>query len=207
MDYTKRCNKCQGEFPKTTEFFHKRSKATDGLRNTCKSCRRNEKSCPKYKHEYYLKNKQKIKEQSVKWAENNKEKVKQNKKQWYEKNKAIHNQKAVEYRRKKRKSDPLQRIKESLSANLRNALSGRGKGQKTLDYLCISIDEFKSYIENKFTEGMTWENYGLHGWHLDHIQPVQSFDHSDEEQVKKCWHYSNFQPLWAEDNLSKGCKL
>jgi len=179
-------------------------KSPDGLRYTCKSCRRNEKSCPKYKHEYYLKNKQKIRERSKKWAENNKERAKEHSKKWYKENKARHNQKAVEYRRKKRQSNPLERVKDSLSSNLRNALSGRAKGQKTLDYLCMNIDEFKSYIEKMFMDGMTWENYGLYGWHLDHIQPVCSFDHSDEEQIKKCWHYSNFQPLWAKDNLSKG---
>jgi hypothetical protein len=206
MNDTKRCNKCQQELPATLDFFHKNSKSPDGLRYTCKSCRRNEKTYPQSQRKHYLKNKQKIKERSAKWVENNKERAKQNKKQWYEKNKVVLNKKAVENRHKKRQSDPIQRVKESLSANLRNALNGHGKGQKTLDYLCMSIDEFKIYIESMFKDGMNWENYGLHGWHLDHIQPIHSFDHSDEEQVKQCWHYSNFQPLWAKDNLSKGCK-
>lgn len=50
---------------------------------------------------------------------------------------------------------------------------------------------------------MTWENWSLNGWHIDHIRPVSSFDLSDHAQVKECFHYSNLQPLWAIDNLKK----
>ena len=53
---------------------------------------------------------------------------------------------------------------------------------------------------------MKWDNHGLYGWHIDHIQPCNSFDLSNEEEQKKCFHYSNMQPLWAFDNLSKGAK-
>ena len=54
---------------------------------------------------------------------------------------------------------------------------------------------------------MTWKNWGVKGWHLDHIIPCASFDLSLPEEQKKCFHYTNLQPLWAEDNLSKGSKL
>lgn len=54
---------------------------------------------------------------------------------------------------------------------------------------------------------MTWANYGKSGWHIDHIKPCASFDLSDPDQQKACFHYSNLQPLWAFDNLSKGAKL
>jgi hypothetical protein len=54
-----------------------------------------------------------------------------------------------------------------------------------------------------FTEGMCWENQGE--WHLDHIIPISSAQ--TEEEIFKLNHYSNFQPLWAEDNIKKGNKI
>jgi hypothetical protein len=61
------------------------------------------------------------------------------------------------------------------------------------------------YLESKFSNGMTWNNYGK--WHVDHIKPCNSFDLQDIIQQKKCFHYTNLQPLWAYDNLSKGDKV
>ena len=69
--------------------------------------------------------------------------------------------------------------------------------------LGCTIDEFKSYIESKFKKGMTFENYGE--WHLDHIIPLATAK-TTEDVIKLC-HYTNFQPLWAEDNLKKGAKI
>ena len=51
---------------------------------------------------------------------------------------------------------------------------------------------------------MSWGNYGK--WHVDHIRPCASFNLVNEEEQKKCFHYTNLQPLWAKDNLSKGSK-
>ena len=70
-----------------------------------------------------------------------------------------------------------------------------------------TFDEFFAHIESKMVDGMTWDNYGLHGWHMDHIRPLASFDLSDESQVKLANHYTNVQPLWAKDNLSKGSTI
>jgi len=53
---------------------------------------------------------------------------------------------------------------------------------------------------------MTWSNYGK-GWHIDHIKPCASFDLSNPEQQKICFHYTNLQPLWAIDNIKKGAKF
>ena len=63
------------------------------------------------------------------------------------------------------------------------------------------MEELKIHIEGKFVEGMTWENHG--SWHLDHVRPCCSFDLKNEEEQKKCFHYTNLQPLWAVENLSK----
>lgn len=54
---------------------------------------------------------------------------------------------------------------------------------------------------------MNWSNYGRTGWHIDHIIPIASFDFSKKENIEKCFHYSNLQPLWAVDNIRKSNKL
>lgn len=68
-----------------------------------------------------------------------------------------------------------------------------------------TAQEFRQYISSQFSAGMNWANHGY--WHLDHILPVASFNHDDPEQVKKCWHFTNFQPLWGRHNSQKGAKL
>ena len=65
-----------------------------------------------------------------------------------------------------------------------------------------SVSFLKGFLEAKFKEDMTWENHGE--WHIDHIKPCLSFNLLDEEKQKKCFHYTNLQPLWADENLSKG---
>ena len=57
------------------------------------------------------------------------------------------------------------------------------------------------YLDAKFTDGMSWENHGE--WHIDHILPCASFNLLIEDEQRKCFHYTNLQPLWAKDNLSK----
>jgi hypothetical protein len=67
--------------------------------------------------------------------------------------------------------------------------------------LGCSIEEFKEHIEKKFKKGMTWNNYGE--WELDHIKPCCSFDLTDLEQQKLCFHYTNIQPLWKKEHRIK----
>jgi hypothetical protein len=89
---------------------------------------------------------------------------------------------------------------------MRAVLKGNNKSQHSIELIGCSSKELESYLENQFTEGMTWENYGYYGWHIDHIKPCSSFDLTDPEQQKLCFHYSNLQPLWAKDNIKKSNK-
>jgi hypothetical protein len=87
------------------------------------------------------------------------------------------------------------------------AVKGSSKSKSTLELLGCNLDQLKQYIETLFKPGMTWGNHSKFGWHLDHIIPCSSFDLTDVEQQKKCFHYTNLQPLWAKDNIKKGSKL
>ena len=94
-----------------------------------------------------------------------------------------------------------------MRCRLRGALAGTSKSAATLELLGCSVEELKKHLENQFVKGMTWNNYGLHGWHIDHIIPCASFDLTKEEEQRKCFHYTNLQPLWAKDNYAKGDKI
>jgi len=87
------------------------------------------------------------------------------------------------------------------------ALRRNSKAGHTRELLGCSIQELKLYLESKFQPGMTWENHGTFGWHIDHVKPCASFDLSDAREQEKCFHYTNMQPLWAKENLSKGSKI
>jgi hypothetical protein len=125
------------------------------------------------------------------WAENTKK--------WHKENKERINFLARERKRK----NPSIRIKANLRKRLSTLVSKAiaKKHSQTMDLLGCDIIFFLEYLQNKFTEGMTLENYGK--WHLDHIIPCYYFDLIDIEEQKKCFHFTNIQPMWAIDNLRK----
>ena len=108
------------------------------------------------------------------------------------------------YFKNKYKTDINRRLSQAARSRINKALSGSYKWHGTIESLGCSPKELKKHLENQFTEGMTWDNYGLKGWHMDHITPLDSFDLKDEQEYLEACHYTNLQPLWAIDNLSKG---
>ena len=136
------------------------------------------------KKRYRDKNKEKIK----KYQQNNKQKLRNYMK---------------EYRKEKYDKDIQFRISTILRSRLGKAIKDEFKIGSAIKDLGCSITELKSYLESKFLTGMTWDNYGLDGWHIDHIKPLSAFNLSDRKQILEACHYTNLQPLWAKDNLSK----
>jgi uncharacterized protein (DUF983 family) len=102
------------------------------------------------------------------------------------------------------KEDGAYRLQRRISENLRAILHNEKSGSSAKWTGC-SRAFLKEYIASKFTEGMTWDNYG--DWHLDHIIPQAFFDFHDPEQVRICWNYRNLQPLWRQDNIDKSDSL
>lgn len=101
-------------------------------------------------------------------------------------------------------TDLNRKISSCLRSRLIKALKGNVKSRGTMSLLGCSIEELKKHLELKFELGMSWDNWSRDGWHIDHIQPLSSFDLSNEEELKIACNYTNLQPLWAEDNLKKG---
>jgi hypothetical protein len=101
-------------------------------------------------------------------------------------------------------SHPNALLAKRLRHRVNQALKGYAKSAATLELLGCALEELRVHLEVRFVSGMTWDNYGQ--WHIDHIRPCASFDLTDPEQQRQCFHYTNLQPLWAADNLRKGAR-
>ena len=211
---TKICTNCHNEFPANSEYFHKKVSGKYGFAAKCKNCITdyNRKNYPKYRIkileykkieniEKSHKMKKRRKEQYIKHREKRLLDVKN----YREKNKEKVRERVSNYTINRYHSDINFKLKMNLSRRMRQFVNKNGNS--TVELIGCSMDEFKKHIELLFQEGMSWDNYGKNGWHIDHILPCASFDLTDIEQRKKCFHYTNLQPLWAIDNIRKSDKV
>lgn len=186
--------KCQGKnnYIKNKEKFLQRSR----------DFRLNNKD---YYKQWKLDNPDKV----IAWKQ--KEETKQRKRNWQKNwaSKKENKDKINKYEREKEKNDPTYKVSQRVRGRIRKLIkqAGSKKFYKTSRLLGCTSLEAKEHLEKQFKDGMTWENHGNNGWHIDHIIPCASFDLTDPEQQKKCFHYTNLQPLWASENMSKGAKL
>jgi len=203
---TKVCKKCLEEKPLCEFYKQKRNK--DGYWNSCIVCEKNK----------YIENSENIKKRVSEYRINNKEKVSESKKKHYYINrkkileqKKIYTDKTRKIRNKKRYemyySNTLFKIINNMRTRLRIFMKSKNikKNNKTIVILGAGPEMIKEHIEKQFKDGMSWENYGYYGWHIDHIIPLSSAN--SEEEIYKLCYYMNLQPLWSEENLKKGKKI
>ena len=126
------------------------------------------------------------------------------------------NPEKVALSRKKKYVSDRKNISFRIQCSLQTRLGFVARGMKkdrAPNLLGCTYDFFKKHLEDQFVEGMSWDNYGAYRtdgpltWHIDHIIPCNSFNLETLEEQQKCFHYSNLQPLWAPDNISKSNKL
>jgi hypothetical protein len=158
---------------------------------------------------YEKKNKELIKQKRKVRREQNKQKIKDDWKIYYLKNKEKIREKNKEYVKKRRKQDPYYKLVNIIRNRIRVSLKYcKGiKSAKTMELLGCSIQEAREHIESQWLPGMSWDNHGSYGWHIDHIKPVHAFDLRNPEHQKICFHYTNLRPLWATDNLERPRKM
>ena len=190
----KKCKKCNN-FQEINEFA-RNGKYTHSY---CRQCRN------RISREWYKNNPTKIKERYKKREE------------WHKIYCRKYNklETTKEYRRKykseKFKNDPLYRLQHVLRGRMHSALKTKGqrKFYKSFDLLGCSCVELKKHLESQWKGGMNWDNYGKGQgkWNIDHIIPCDSFDFSQEKEQKKCFHYTNLQPMWEIDNIRKSNKI
>lgn len=209
---TKICNKCKKEL--SLEMFTIR-KENGRHRDECKECQ------ALYNKQYRLKNEAKLKEKvkanyhanaeerkakAKDFYKENAEYIKERSSIYYKNNREKMIKKGGEYKAYKRKTDPIFKCIRNLRNRLYHALETTvwKKGTHFSEYIGIMTQgELKSYLEFKFQEGMTWENYGE--WEIDHIYPLSKAE--NEEHLYKLCHYTNLQPLWKNINRSKGNRI
>jgi hypothetical protein len=212
---TKTCSLCKLEKDKTN--FYRRSQRTSKVTSRCKDC------CKLVREGRTEEEKNAFRERRKAWRRQNPEMQRKHNRNYYLKNREsrIKAQKEIylnnrryyiEYNNawqsKARKERPSYRIGKNLRARIARELKATNSGNIVGKnrYIGCSYEELKVHIEEMFVGGMSWENYGTHGWHIDHIRPISSFNLENESERHAAFHYSNMQPLWAKDNLSKGNK-
>jgi len=161
-----------------------------------------------YMKKYRIIHKEQIKEKVKEYHKIHKEEIKKQRREYILKNKREinkkHNYYLKNYNYNKRKTNICFKLLVNLRTRIWFALKRNIKSLKTIELIGCSLEFLRKHLESQFKEGMSWSNYGK--WHIDHIKPCASFDLSKREQQRKCFHYKNLQPLWAEDNLKKGRK-
>ena len=174
----KTCSKCKEYKP--LDQFSAHNKKKDGKQANCKECVK----------EYRVANIDKIKEQA---------------KEYYKANKEYNKEYYKEYHKHKRKTDPLYKFTKNSRAIVALGIKNEGYSVNTKAYRLLGCcyEEHRSHIEQQFSTGMTWDNYGE--WQYDHIIPL-SFSESEEEIIL-LFHHSNVQPLWSIDNITKHATL
>ena len=207
---TKVCTKCNQE--KELDAFNVQNGRSYNRSSNCKGCKaeyrkKNRKALQKRKADYYKENKEFVNESCKKWYQANKEAVTKQRKKYRQANKDELTIKKRQYIRKRRNEDKSFKIKSNISRRIHHALKGQNKSDHTTTLLGCTPDCAKAHVESQFSKGMSWDNYGVHGWHIDHIIPCARFDLTDPEQQRKCFHYTNLQPLWAIENIKKGDKM
>ena len=205
------CSKCLDK--KHIDDFHKDKRKSDGRKSQCKSCKK------KQDTEYRLSNKELVAERKKKYYNNNKKHIKEKFKNYYLENQerikgmsskyAKENRKKINkwfrnYNKKRLSEDVTYRLAKNLRSRINNIIRGRLKSGSALRDLGCSVEFLIKHLESQFEPGMSWDNYGQ--WHIDHIKPLASFNLEIREEFLEACHYTNLQPLWAEDNLKKGAR-
>jgi hypothetical protein len=185
----KTCGDCKVEKPLVD--FTKDSRRSDGLNRLCRSC------CSARRRSHYLRNRDLEIKKAKEYRLNTREQARvRESKRWRRRKEYMSN-----YIKERRARDPLFRIAANLriSVGKQCRLIKQGKNFSLTKSLGCTMNEFKSYIESRFTDGMSWDNYGL--WEIDHIKPLSLAE--TVEDLKAMNHYTNLQPLWEKDNQLK----
>lgn len=197
----KTCTKC--DINKYLDCFVKNKRQKDGYHYICKECHLSYKNQNKDKikekqKSWLLNNKQYIKEYNSKYNTENTLKKQASLKKWWSANPDYHKT----WKKEKYKKDINFKIKSNLRTRFYHVVINQFKIKSILDLIGCNVDYLKQHLESQFKPEMNWENHG-EIWEIDHIKPCASFDLTDIEQQKQCFHYTNLQPLFKTSGIAE----
>jgi len=174
--------------------------------------KKNKEKIDEYRREYRKKHSKKNIKYQKEYRKEKGDILLEEKKEYYKKNKKAILKTKAKYKRKRRKEDPLFRMGGNLSSCMTASLKCRGLRKNRRhweDLVGYKVYELKDHLERLFKPGMSWDNYGYYGWHIDHIIPRSFFKYKSVEDVefKYCWSLDNIQPLWASENKKKSDRI
>ena len=177
------CTKCK--IPKLFKEFYKRNIETSVIYREVNIDKKKAYN-KRYYHENYERERRRIRE--------------------YEKS---HKKERNRYENKRYKSNPMIRLKITISTGIYKSLKSDKSGNHWEELVGYTLNDLKKHLELQFKDDMTWNNYGRNGWHIDHKLPINKFNISsiECENFKRCWDLNNLQPLWEKDNISKKDKI
>ena len=190
---------------KSKSYFENHQKNIERNREYIKKERKKRLDAAK---KYYQENKEKRQKYIKEYYEKNKEITKQRSKEWRENNRERNNKTICERLKVRKKEDVLFKLKHKIRTDIYISLRrnlGKKRSKKIEEIIGLPINEYKKYIESQFEDWMSWDNWGQHTWHIDHIIPLSSA--KNEEEMYRLWHYTNLRPLSAKENLKKSSKL
>ncbi len=179
----KTCPRCGRTLPAIPDNFYRNKCRYDGLSFSCKPCER-----------IYT---QKYNEQHAK------------EKREYRRLYHLKNFEREQERDRRRRQQPRVRIRQAISAGVRKSLEDGKNGRSWESLVGYTLAELMAHLESQFTKGMTWENRGQNGWHIDHIKPMSHFNFTspDDPEFLECWSLWNLRPVWGKENMSRGNRV
>lgn len=214
------CSICKEDLPASLEYFYTAPCKIDGLGPVCKKCQlvrakekriENNEEIKRRERECYnslsFKAKQEWRERKNELRARRKETV--NRKAREKSKTSESRQRACDYVKRRREKSPAVRLSHTISTGMRRSLKNGKNGYHWESLVSYTLDDLIKHLELLFQRGMSWDNMGRDGWHVEHKIPISAFNFikSGDIDFKKCWALKNLQPMWAEQNFSKHTKL
>jgi hypothetical protein len=183
---------------------------------------RNRQKLAEYAHRHYVMHREQLKGRRKAYLQRAKNRIRAASKAWIRRNLERYRAWLAEYRKrpeviarnrarflKRKATEPNFALGLALRCRIRRAIKVQSgvKARKSRSLLGCSIQHARRHIEAQFEPGMTWENFGRNGWHLDHVIPCSAFDLRNPMHQRRCFHYSNLKPMWQRENIRKGAAV